>query len=263
MLTSGAKGSELVLALTDRCTASCSSCPLCCGPDCRDEMDVRLAEGLIDQASSMGFRRVTLAGGEPFLLPGLVRELLEYARDRGVEERCVATNGFWGEWPDGRIEDDVQGLKGLLTHMTFAFDAFHAEHVGADAFWRAVRSVDSMPVHVVIAVADVRGNRGAGAFLATLGDDAMGRSYLVYPLPPEGRAKDLPGDCFVEGLGVAGLGAASRKTLFVNWDGGIYPSYHPGIPRMSSRLGDATHDSLAQALSREGAMLEKRSRGEV
>ena len=226
-------------------------------------MDGRLAKDLIDQASSMGFCRITLTGGEPFLLPDLVRELLEYARDRGIEERCVATNGFWGAWPDGRIEDDVRGLKGFLTHMIFAFDSFHAEYVGADAFWKAVRSVDSMPVHAVIAVADVRGNRGAGAFFATLGDDALDRSYFVYPLQPEGRAKNLPRDCFVEGPDAAGLGAASRKALFVNWDGGIYPTYHPGIPRISSRLGDAARESLAQALSREGILLEKRPGGEV
>ena len=226
-------------------------------------MDGLLAKDLIDQASSLGFRRIALAGGEPFLLPGLVRELLEYARNKDIMERCVATNGFWGEWPDERIEHDVRGLKGLLTHMTFAFDSFHAEHVGTDAFWKAVRSVDSMPVQAVIAVADVHGNRGAGDFLATLGDEAMGRSYLVYPLPPEGRAKDLPVDCFIEGLDVAGLGAASIKTLFVNWDGSIYPSYHPGIPRMSSRLGDATLDPLAQILSQEGVLPEKRPRVKV
>ena len=226
-------------------------------------MDGRLAKDIIDQASSVGLRRITLAGGEPFLLPDLVRELLEYARDKGIEERCVATNGFWGAWPAGRIEDGVRELKGLLTHMVFAFDSFHAEHVGADVFWRAVRIVDSMPVQAVIAVADVRGDRGAGAFLATLGDDAMGRSYLVYPLPPEGRAKDLPSDCFVEELGVVGLGAASRETLFVNWDGSIYPTHHPGIPCMSSRLGDAALDPLAQILSQESILLEKRPKSEA
>jgi hypothetical protein len=87
-------------------------------------------------------------------------------------------------------------------------------------------------------------------------------SYLFYPLPPEGRARELPGDCFVEAPDLAGMGAPSRKALFVNWDGSIYPSYRPGIPRLSSRLGDAAHDSLAQILSQEG-VLEKRPRGVV
>jgi hypothetical protein len=226
-------------------------------------MDGCLAKDLIDQALSMGFCRITLAGGEPFLLPDLVRELLEYARDKGIEERCIVTNGSWGAWSDGRIEDGVRELKGLLTHMVLTFDSFHAEHVGADIFWRAVRIVDSMPVQAVIAVADVRGDRGAGAFLATLDDDAIGRSYLVYPLPPEGRAKDLPSDCFVEELSVVGLGAVSRKTLFVNWDGNIYPTYHPGIPCMSSRLGDAALNPLAQILSQESILLEKRPKSEA
>ena len=256
------KGRELVLALTDRCTASCSSCPLQCGPECSHEMNRHLAIDLIGQASLLGFRRITLSGGEPFLLPDRVRELLEYARDTGINQRCVATNGFWGEWPDERIENDVRGLNGLLTHMTFAFDSFHAEHIGSAAFWKAVRTIDSMPVRAVIAVADALGDRGAGAFLASLGDDAVDRDYIVYPLLPEGRAKYLPRSSFVRKLDEVGLGAASRDALFVAWDGGIYPTYHSGVPCLSSRLGDATCDSLAWVLSHDGA-LETCDRGGV
>lgn len=135
--------------------------------------------------------------------------------------------------------------------------------MSAETFWKAVRTVDSMPVQTVIVVANVHGSQRAGTFLAALGDDAIGRNYLVYPLQREGRARNLPNDCFIEGLGTVGLGAASRRTLFVNWDGSIYPSHHPGIPRLSSRLGDATLEPLAQILAQEGAPSETCPRSEV
>lgn len=248
------EGGELVLALTDRCTASCSSCPLLCGPDCSHVMDRRLAEDLVDQASSLGFRRVTLAGGEPFLFLDLVRELLKHAADRGIGERGVATNGFWGEWADERIEDAVKSLEGLLTCVVFGFDSFHAEHIGADAFWRAVRSFDRMPIGVMVRVADVYGDNGAGAFFASLSEEALDRDYLIYPLRPEGRAVSLSQDCFVEGLDALEAGGELPKTICVSWDGSVYPCDRAGIPRTSMRLGDAAHTPLSKILTQGVAL---------
>lgn len=249
MLVSDAVFDELVLIITDRCTSSCSSCPLACGPNCVHEMDEHLAKDLVVQASSLGFSRITLAGGEPFLFPGLVRKLLECARDEGVRERCVDTNGFWGKWADERIEDAVGTLRGSLTHMVFGFDSFHAEHVDASALWRAIRFADDMPAQTVMRVADVYGARGAGEFLASLGEDALYWLYLVYPLLPLGRAENLPCDWFVGGIDEAKLRAESRKTFCALWDGRIYPCYYPGIPDVSTCLGDAARDPLADILS--------------
>jgi len=57
-------------------------------------------------------------------------------------------------------------------------------------------------------------------------------------------ASGAQGNCLVEGLGTAGLGAASQKTLSVNWDGGIYLTYHPRIPACRRGSAVGTLESL-------------------
>lgn len=211
-------------------------------------MDERLAKSLVDQAASLGFTRMTLIGGEPLLYPGLVQELLEHAKAVGMPERGIVTNGFWGAWPEERIANTAEVLTGLLTHATFCFDAFHAEHIEANAFWRAVRSFDAKPTEVRIRVADVYGDKGAGTFLASQGSEALNRSYLVYPLQPVGRAASLPADCFIAYPDARKPTDGRTKALCVTWDGNAYPCDHPGIARTTELLANAAESSLADIL---------------
>ena len=110
--------------LTDKCTAECRFCGLGCSPRNNCVMTLEKAKDLIDQMKGMGsFTRLGISGGEPFIYPELVIEILEYAKEVGIEERTVATNGFWGGWSVEKIDDMLYKLEKVVTSMAFSHDA--------------------------------------------------------------------------------------------------------------------------------------------
>ena len=240
-----ADGRKLTLVLTDRCVATCPSCPLSCGPEGSHVMDERLARDVVDQAAALRFGRVDLTGGEPLLYPRLARAILAHARERGIPRRGVDTSAFWGSWDGERMDGALGCLRGEVTDARVGFDAFHREFVSEEAFWRAVRYLDGLGARTVIRVADVQGDRGAGAFLSSLGGEAMSRAYQVFPLAPVGRARSLLQDCFVA---TPDGEADPHGTLAVAWDGSVHPCNRWGFPLVDRCLGNVRDASLAEAL---------------
>lgn len=238
---------ELTLLLTDRCPAACISCPLSCGPGNTNVMDEALAKELVGQAAALGCSRLVLSGGEPFLYPDLAGRIFRYAADRGIPERKVVTGGFWGDWDEAKKENAFRDMKDVLTHAAFRFDSFHAEYVGTDALWKAIRFLGDFRVERLIEVADVYGERGAGAFLASLDEKAINRAYAVYPLLPIGRAKELPAECFIKAETMM-----APQAVAVDWEGNIFRCARPGIPLTGKSLGNVRRTPIPEIIGKEG-----------
>jgi organic radical activating enzyme len=98
------------LLLTKRCNIDCAHCwlrPTQNGAD----MPLDEAKGYIDQASDIPtLEWISFTGGEPFLLPRLLDELVGYASEKGLRTECV-TNASWAETPE-KAEDNLETLKG-------------------------------------------------------------------------------------------------------------------------------------------------------
>lgn len=80
------------LILTDKCNFRC---PYCRGLrfDCRGTMDLDIAKRNMDfWIATNGLKNIRFSGGEPTVYPHL-KEVVEYAKDNGVEHIAISTNG--------------------------------------------------------------------------------------------------------------------------------------------------------------------------
>jgi organic radical activating enzyme len=116
------------LLLTKRCNIDCAHCwlrPTQNGAD----MPLDEAKGYIDQASDIPtLEWISFTGGEPFLLPRLLDELVGYASEKGLRTECV-TNASWAETPE-KAEDNLETLKGSgLDVLNISADDFHQRFV--------------------------------------------------------------------------------------------------------------------------------------
>jgi pyruvate-formate lyase-activating enzyme len=129
----------LGLTLTYRCTASCGHCYNASSPrrsaDCLgwSETGDDLGEWV-----RLGVDDIGLSGGEPFLYPDLLVEMVGRLRALGVRLISPFTNGFWGA--------DVAAARDLLTRLRavgfgdvekdqikISAGEFHAPYVAAEA----------------------------------------------------------------------------------------------------------------------------------
>jgi molybdenum cofactor biosynthesis enzyme MoaA len=79
------------MLLTDRCNFKCTYCrPL--RKDCKGDVPVEWAQHVVDLWAAHGLKNIRFSGGEPTLWPYL-RELVSYAKSRGIERIAISTNG--------------------------------------------------------------------------------------------------------------------------------------------------------------------------
>lgn len=92
-------------------------------------MSSREALNYLDQAEEFStLRTVSLTGGEPFLLPELLRKVISYASDKGFKTE-VATNCFWAE-SEERAREKLGSLVDLgLDVINISADDFHQEFI--------------------------------------------------------------------------------------------------------------------------------------
>ena len=241
---------QLALLLTDKCTAACRFCGIRCTPANKGVMTKELAHRVIDEAKAQGtFKRIGLSGGEVFLYPELVKDVLEYAKEAGFSRRTVATNGFWGSWSDERIDEVLCALKGSVTEIAFSHDAFHAEFVKTKDLWHAVEALERHEIPSSIHVADVRGEMGAGPFLASLETEVFNKKYRIYPLAALGNAENLPKEIFVREQSPDETYCYPDGVLTVNWNGDVYPCCCPGIFSTCFKLGNINDTPLSSIVT--------------
>ena len=120
---------RLGLLLTYRCNAACRHCYLDAGPSRMEKMSRWEVLGYLDEASALStLRMVSFTGGEPFLLPDLLREALSHASEMGLRTEVV-TNCSWA----GSMEEAREQLGALaeagLDVINISVDDFHQEFI--------------------------------------------------------------------------------------------------------------------------------------
>ena len=127
---------ELGLMFSRRCNIECRHCGIESGPRNRSRMTLDFARDVIQQAAALPtkVRTISFTGGEPFIYPKELEELLDLANGSGLSTRVV-TNGFWGRRrATGTELLHRMRLAGLDT-INFSADRYHLEFLEA-AFLR-------------------------------------------------------------------------------------------------------------------------------
>ena len=199
------------LLLTERCDIACAHCWLGQSPNGAD-MPLDEAWGYIDQASRIpSVEWISFTGGEPFLLPGLLNELVGYASAKGLRTECV-TNCSWADTPE-KTEESLKTLKGAgLDIVNISADDFHQEFVPFENVRNCFEAAKRLGLKTVImSAAQACGtlsleeiiNRLGPEDIGTLGEakSAEGLSAIAVETGfiPIGRASKLPRDKWLIG----------------------------------------------------------------
>jgi hypothetical protein len=170
------------------------------------------ARGYIDQASRIPtVEWISFTGGEPFLLPGLLNELVGYASAKGLRTECV-TNCSWAETPE-KTEEKLKTLKESgLDVVNISADDFHQEFVPFENVRNCFEAAKSLGLKTVImSAAQARGtlrlaeiiNRLGSDEVGTLGDEKSTKGLSAIAVEtgfiPVGRGAQLPRDKWLIG----------------------------------------------------------------
>jgi MoaA/NifB/PqqE/SkfB family radical SAM enzyme len=92
---------------------------------------------------------ISFTGGEPFLLPELMNELVGYAAEKGLRTECV-TNCSWAETKK-KAEENLETLKGSgLDVLNVSADDFHQRFVPLGNVRNGLEAARSLGIRTVI-----------------------------------------------------------------------------------------------------------------
>ncbi|MCL2398062.1 MAG: radical SAM protein, partial [Defluviitaleaceae bacterium] len=209
------KLSRIEFVITNTCSGRCKHCS--CGerPD-DDGINVDLAVDAVKKLSKrFSIESVMTFGGEPLLFADTVAKIHAAARDCGILNRQIITNGFFAT--DGGETDKVAKLlcDSGINDILLSIDAFHQEFIPLDPvvqFAEALLSygVPSLQVHpawVVNEAADNHYNAETKRLLKIFADKGINATegnnifpsgnalkYLAEFFPPPGKV-DLSAPC--------------------------------------------------------------------
>lgn len=246
------------LHVTQRCNLACRFC-YSEGDDRNRAADPSLAQlrRAVALLASLGCTRLVISGGEPFLRDDLA-DVASFARDRGVDEVVVLTNGLLVD------ERSLDPLVGLVSCVAVAFDGASADAParlrGTQRFGRLVRAVETIRdagIEARILPTLHAGNLDEVPRYRRLADElgaSLSFSLLTAPADELGdlRLSDEqlhelgrrpPSDgapCGLAGLSARRSCGAGTRTLSVAADGTIYPCHM--LHDRSLALGSAFSD---------------------
>ncbi len=202
---------RIVLHLTERCDIACAHCWLGSSSKGAD-MSLGEARVYVDEASGIpSVEWISFTGGEPFLLPKLLNEIVGYANAKGLRTECV-TNCSWAETPE-KTEERLSTLKESgLDVLNISTDDFHQEFVPFVNVRNCFEAAKSFGLKTVImSAAQARGALRLGDIINRLGPDEIkivgeeksraGISVIAVETGfiPVGRGAELPQDKWLIG----------------------------------------------------------------
>lgn len=128
----------LLVMLTQRCPLACAHCSTSSTPRGTDQDAADLLRFINSCGPTDRPELVLLTGGEPLLIPELVRELATSARAVGTRSALLSGMFFARE---GRIPERVLRAITAVDHFSASIDAFHEREVARADVLRALATV--------------------------------------------------------------------------------------------------------------------------
>jgi MoaA/NifB/PqqE/SkfB family radical SAM enzyme len=123
----------LQIHVTRRCNLECRHCYTASGPSARETLDAALLREAITDAGALGYRLITLSGGEPFLYAPMA-VLFSHVKALGLSA-SVVTNGMFLD------ERRLAPLMGVLDLCVISLDGAPERHNAMRANPRAFETM--------------------------------------------------------------------------------------------------------------------------
>ncbi|MFB0543173.1 MAG: radical SAM protein, partial [Candidatus Bathyarchaeia archaeon] len=258
---------RLGLILTYRCNASCRHCYFNAGPSKTEEMSKREALNYLDQAAEFStLRMVSLTGGEPFLLPELLREALSHASDMGLKTEVV-TNCFWAENEEGTREQLGSLADAGLDVINISADDFHQEFIPFNYVRNCYEAAKELGLKITILCSVSKSSRLRVEKIVDLLGDAniqiLGGGTLAPDITkayamavetafiPAGRGSQIPRGEWIIGHSPA-IGPCPHvlRDIAIEPSGGVLPCCSAAGHIGSLNLGNAKREPLSRIIKR-------------
>jgi len=185
-----------------RCNASCGHCLYGCSPTAEPGyIDAQKAEHLCALLRQNGCRGLHIGGGEPFLKPDALCDLVRVIIDSGIVLEYIETNAGWISRDDTRNREILRNLRNAGADcIMFSVDPFH---IGFVPLWKPValrKLLDEegfsyfiwkeQYLHVFAGL-DRERTYAPDELASALGYDACGQCAREYGMGFNGRALNL------------------------------------------------------------------------
>jgi hypothetical protein len=130
---------HLNLLLTYRCPSQCRHCCYFGGLEGTGLMTAAQVNAYLRDLNDHPLDSVWIYGGEPFLYPSVLTEIVKIARRKNIPEIGVLTNGYWATRERGALKLLHRLKETGLTAITVSTDGFHAQRIAPEWAIRAGR----------------------------------------------------------------------------------------------------------------------------
>lgn len=246
--------------VTDRCNVACDHCMPDSGPGRTRTMAPSDARRWIDALARLGrTRKISLTGGEPFVVRHVLEAATEAARLNSLQ--CgVMTNASWGTTRDTALR--VLRQYPGITEIGISTDAFHRQHINDECVTNVIDACAELGIHASVRVTYLRNaEREVGESRARLGSALAGlRSFEAQPVHDLGRARRLIPIKELFRMPESALRQACRvaDTPTIGPDGDVHACCGPALevgPESPLRLGSLRRSSLAEVMEATDANL--------
>ncbi|NJD20270.1 MAG: radical SAM protein, partial [Gemmatimonadetes bacterium] len=185
---------DLVLNLTLRCPLRCAHCCYRAGGRATETMSREVMEGAIRAAAALGtVRTVHFSGGDPFVLPDLMRRGIRLATGFGL--RTAAVTSAWFATTRRRARTTLEPMASAgLGELCVSYDDMHAAYLPAEHLVNTMTAVGELGLEAFVSVVVEPGSRIDAAWVRGLLEPLQGQARIrVYEMAVNttGRAADL------------------------------------------------------------------------
>lgn len=179
---------RLCVNFTLTCNIACDHCIVESNPQRRERLSTDEVRAALSAGRENGKRHVTFSGGEVFLFPRDMCEVITYARGLGYVVD-VESNGFWARDPEtarAKLQPFVDaGIAGLA----LSADVYHMKYFPIERPIFAARAARARGLVTEIQFCRSNDDETDGALIAVLAE--AGEPYVVLELLDRGRGRDL------------------------------------------------------------------------
>lgn len=245
------KYNTLAIAITQKCTASCSMCCFECSPEKNIQLNDDLIMNLVDQSAEIPqLRTIAISGGEALIRYDIVKEIIKKSRQINKSVTLI-TNGFWAR----NLKETTNILKELkslgLNNLGLSYDDFHAEYINHENIKNIINECFNIGLSCELGVAITKRTHKIEYFLKKFDSELFGVKLTQYPCIPVGNAENICEEDFFCKFSKYGLKCSRDGILAILFDGNVYPCCSQVIASTRLSLGNVYTNSLKEILNNE------------
>ncbi len=124
---------RLEFVLTEKCNSRCIHCQGAHSPEREGVMEIEDGLTYLEETAAVTkLDSFMIFGGEPMLYPERTIKLFQRAKELGIPEIELITNGFWGRDPEKAKTLIFQLNEAGVTDILISVDAFHLPYISLD-----------------------------------------------------------------------------------------------------------------------------------